>query len=365
MHKPIGISAYLKNISISRTEEKRLEEISGILQDSSIIITGGKGRSGFASQIGARMLKTHKTNAFFYSDVGLPLKQSLAKTRTVALLTSSSGTTEEMVRLAEELKRLGSTIISFTSYVTAPLAKLSDIVVPLPRRAKSEGGTYFERQVVTTEEPTMGDLPEERSLFLFYLLAKMIRGMKAEPKQEIDAFKKWFTKNTDSITEFKNWMKAYWNSGIMFVSRGTSNSVSSMVANRATHYHMNCRLATSPTSTPLDHHELALIISGSADTAYGRMVDKIHRRMQIRLSKSKKSSPAIVAVTGKSAGWLKECDARLILGGADPDGRMLHTERLPQAFYFRAPIVLNMVLRSIAAEKGLTEKFAELRHINL
>ncbi|MBR9681407.1 MAG: SIS domain-containing protein [Candidatus Altiarchaeota archaeon] len=364
MHKPTSVAKYLKNLSISKVEEKKLKEVSELLQKSSIIITGGKGRSGFAAQIGARMLKTSRTNAFFYSDVGLPLDKDLAKNKTTAILISSSGTTEEMIRLAEELKELGAKIVCFTSYINSPLAKLSDINMYLPQRAQSEKGTYFERQVVTTEEPTMGDLPEERSLFLQYLLAKDIRGLKLLPAKEIEDFRKWMMENIDDIVELKNWLKIYWNSGILIVSRGTSNSVSGMIANRASHYHMNCRLATSPTSAPLDHHELALIVSGSADKAYASLVQKIREKMRTKLGK-KEVSPAVVAITGKGAKWVRECDANLVLGGADPDGRMLHTEKSPQSFYFRAPIVLNMILRSIATEKGLTKKFAELRHINL
>ncbi len=51
----------------------------------------------------------------------------------------------------------------------------------------------------------------------------------------------------------------------------------------------------------------------SRRSAYARMVQKIHNKMGIKLGKSKKSSPAIVAVTGKDAKWLETCDSHLIL----------------------------------------------------
>ncbi|HDR53400.1 MAG TPA: SIS domain-containing protein [archaeon] len=357
------VVAYLRNFQLDSDEKGALQKINTLIKESTLVITGGKGRSGYVAEIGARVLRTPTLQPFYYRDAGLPPLDQIKKHKTVALLISSSGTTGEMVQLARELKEIGVTIVGFTSFATSPLAKLSDLVVDLPKRPKSPEGTYFERQVVTADQPTMGDLPEEKALFYMYLLGNLLRDTPIKPDEEIRELQTWMDANREELKVMKNWLNAYWNSGILLVSKGCSNSVASMIANRGSHYQMNLRMSHDPTSPPLDRHELALIISGSADEEYGRLIEKIHDKMSLDLG-TKKAMSAVVAVVGRKAGWLKTCDANLVLGGGNDDYRMIRDEK-PQAFYFRAAVVLNILMRNIAAEKGLTKKYAELRHINI
>ena len=95
------------------------------------VVCTGMGKSGLVMKKVAATLASTGTPAFFlhpaeaiHGDLGMLVAGD------VALAASFSGTTEELLRLVETLKRLGVTLIAITGNPSSPLARAAEIHLP-------------------------------------------------------------------------------------------------------------------------------------------------------------------------------------------------------------------------------------------
>lgn len=96
------------------------------------VVCTGMGKSGLIMQKVAATLSSTGTPAFFlhpaeavHGDLGMVTRQD------VVLAASYSGSTEELLRLVETLKRLGVPLIVMTGRADSPLARHADIHLPM------------------------------------------------------------------------------------------------------------------------------------------------------------------------------------------------------------------------------------------
>jgi arabinose-5-phosphate isomerase len=92
------------------------------------VVCTGMGKSGIVMKKVAATLSSTGTPAFFlhpaeaiHGDLGMMVEGD------VVLAASYSGTTEELLRLAETVKRLGVTLIALSGNPASPLARLADV----------------------------------------------------------------------------------------------------------------------------------------------------------------------------------------------------------------------------------------------
>ncbi len=97
------------------------------------VVCSGMGKSGLVLQKVAATLASTGTPAFFlhpaeaiHGDLGMMVAGD------VVLAASYSGATEELLRLAETLKRLGVPMIAMTGSSKSPLARHADLHLPVP-----------------------------------------------------------------------------------------------------------------------------------------------------------------------------------------------------------------------------------------
>lgn len=97
------------------------------------LVCSGMGKSGLVLQKVAATLASTGTPAFFlhpaeaiHGDLGMIVAGD------VVLAASYSGSTEELLRLAEILKRLGVPLIAMTGSAKSPLARSADLHLPVP-----------------------------------------------------------------------------------------------------------------------------------------------------------------------------------------------------------------------------------------
>jgi len=99
-----------------------------IAESSGRVVCTGMGKSGLILQKVAATLASTGTPAFFlhpaeaiHGDLGMVVEKD------IVLAASNSGKTEELLRLAEILKRLGVPLVAITGSPQGPLAKLADL----------------------------------------------------------------------------------------------------------------------------------------------------------------------------------------------------------------------------------------------
>ena len=97
------------------------------------VVCSGMGKSGLVLQKVAATLASTGTPAFFlhpaeaiHGDLGMIVAGD------VVLAASYSGSTEELLRLVETLKRLGVPLIAMTGSARSPLARNADLHLPVP-----------------------------------------------------------------------------------------------------------------------------------------------------------------------------------------------------------------------------------------
>jgi len=352
---------YRKYVEKLRVDINRLFEVAEMVRKDEIVITAGKGRSGKAAELGAMMLRKIGVNSFYYEDASAPLAEEVGEKKTLGILVSGSGKTPEIVKLAKELQKLGGEIVAFTSSPNSPLAEYANIVLELPSRARELSGSYLERRVVRTEMPTMGDLPEEASIYAFYNLSKVLNN---EEVEKIGKFSEWIENNTKNIEKLSSLLKTYSDTGILVIAKGMSRPIAGMIVNRANHYAIKMRSVDEPSSSPLRPTELAIIISGSADPFYRQLVGKI-KELKTEIGR-REIRACTVAIVGREAPWLRETDFYVVIGGEEEPAYSMFRERGSVSwFYFMAPVFINTCLRNVAEKIGITEVYASYRHINV
>lgn len=173
----LQIANFVSN-SLSVLKTSQLSNLIKILEDAYAnnrkILVMGAGRSGLVGRAFAMRLKHLGFDVYVLGDtIVSPIKRG-----DVAIAISGSGRTALIVTAAEAAKTAGAIVVAITTYIDSPLAKIADIVVEVPGRAKvSKIEDYFARQVLGIHEPLapLGTLFEDCTMiFLDSVIAELM-----------------------------------------------------------------------------------------------------------------------------------------------------------------------------------------------
>lgn len=109
----------------SRDFQESIDNAFRLLKDSQHIIFIGIGSSGILGKYGARYFSNIGRFSLYVEDPFFPILQDMTD-HTVTIVLSESGTTYQMLKLANQLKQKGSRLLSITNKADSPLAKLAD-----------------------------------------------------------------------------------------------------------------------------------------------------------------------------------------------------------------------------------------------
>lgn len=116
---------------VDQLDESFEKAVGLILERPGRVVCTGMGKSGLVMKKVAATLASTGTPAFFlhpaeaiHGDLGMIVEGD------VVLAASYSGTTEELLRLVEVLKRLGTPLIVITGNAKSPLARHADVHLP-------------------------------------------------------------------------------------------------------------------------------------------------------------------------------------------------------------------------------------------
>lgn len=356
---------------LTQLDERSMQRAVEEIEKAEKIVLAGKGRSGYAAKVGEGYFSDVGKQVSFFSAPSAPRLEEFDGRDIVLFSVSGSGETAEVVRAAKDYKSVGATTISITASPNSTLAEFSDITIKVAMgEGRKRKGSYLGRQIVRPETPTMGDESEEMSLLTLYLLAeKMVDphlNLKQEGEKEIQRLKTILKENRESYIAIRKALDTYRNSGIYFIGMGKSETVSHMISNRAHHYGFEVHATGNSTNPPINFHNLAVLVSGSG--AAGGLLKQTIEKGKEEYAKVGEhiNRIGVACVVGRSDTIDKEGDVSLILGGARPCGTpTIDKKGRPEAFYFRAPVTFNMMLREIAKERGITVTIARERHVNI
>jgi hypothetical protein len=397
-----ALKQYLERFRVPGEVIEALDRLSGEILERQIIVFWGKGRSGFASKIGMNYLGDVLPGKEIYSAESSPglNHDKLASKSSLVLLTSGSGETVEVTGLARDFQNLkdddvDTKVASFTYHPDSTLSGYSDITVRMPegvvKRPKVAERSFDldqilpgREEVVSEDEPTMGDLAEELFPILFYTLAHNIyaRGRPGgghagakSPNEVIDYMRGWLDHeelnddlepvkvNLGKYNKLAREIKVHRNSGIRIYSHGPSEQVSNMIVNRSNHYGIECAASSGARVPPLDETGMLLVVSSSAGDYTQKIVRTVRESPDLNYGSKK---PYIFAVVGRHDGWLDElCDDYLVIGDSKKRERpYIRGGTTPEVFYALVPILINGAMRKVASELKLTKKYAKNHHGN-
>ena len=137
-HAMKDISEEVLNIS-NGLDVKQVEEFIQALLKSKRIFIIGAGRSGIVAKAFAMRLMHLGFDSYVVGETITPALRS----KDILVAVSGSGETSLIVSAAKIAKKIGAKLAAVTSYPQSTLAKISDIVVILPGRKKTESTTDF------------------------------------------------------------------------------------------------------------------------------------------------------------------------------------------------------------------------------
>ncbi|MGC9011621.1 6-phospho-3-hexuloisomerase [Thermogladius sp.] len=149
---------------ISDQDKDRLIEtlVDAYRRGSKVFVTGA-GRSGLVIKAFALRLMHLGFQVYVMGETIVPSM----KKGDVLIALSGSGRTKSVVSVAEAAKSVGAVIVSITTYLDSPLARLGDVVVLIPGRTKlAREDDYYVRQVMGLHEPLtpLGTLFEDTAM---------------------------------------------------------------------------------------------------------------------------------------------------------------------------------------------------------
>ena len=149
---------------ISDQDKDRLIEtlVDAYKRGGKVFVTGA-GRSGLVIKAFALRLMHLGFQVYVMGETIVP---SMRK-GDVLIALSGSGRTKSVVSVAEAAKSVGAVIVSITTYLDSPLARLGDVVVLIPGRTKlAREDDYYVRQVMGLHEPLtpLGTLFEDTAM---------------------------------------------------------------------------------------------------------------------------------------------------------------------------------------------------------
>ena len=132
------ISEEVLNIS-KGLDAKQVEEFIQALLKSKRIFIIGAGRSGIVAKAFAMRLMHLGFDSYVVGETITPALRS----KDILVAVSGSGETSMIVSAAKIAKKIGAKLAAVTSYPQSTIAKISDIIVILPGRKKTESTTDF------------------------------------------------------------------------------------------------------------------------------------------------------------------------------------------------------------------------------
>lgn len=128
-----------------------LDEAAGMIARAERVFLVGIGNSGSMAEYGARYLSNLGKFALSVADPFYPVTVTPNVTMTAVLL-SVSGETSQILRLAQQFKSRGCTLIAITSSPQNSLAKLADITLPYYATAHRVGAEQYD---LTSQMPAL------------------------------------------------------------------------------------------------------------------------------------------------------------------------------------------------------------------
>ncbi len=156
------IVEHIGNVS----EQIKLEQVRGFVDamiGANKIFIYGAGRSGLVGKAFAMRLMHLDFNVYVVGETITPAFEP----GDLLIAISGSGETTSIVDAAEIAKKQGGKVVTITSYANSTLGKLSDVVVEIPGRAKTDIPTdYIARQMLTQYKwiAPMGTLFEDSTM---------------------------------------------------------------------------------------------------------------------------------------------------------------------------------------------------------
>ena len=149
---------------ISDYDKDRLVEtlVEAYKRGSKIFVVGA-GRSGLVAKSFALRLMHLGFSVYVMGETIIPRM----KKGDVLVALSGSGRTRSVISVAEAAKSVGAIVVSITTFMESPLAKLGDVVVLIPGRTKlAKEDDYLVRQVIGLHEPLtpLGTLFEDLAM---------------------------------------------------------------------------------------------------------------------------------------------------------------------------------------------------------
>lgn len=118
--------------------QERLDEAAACIAKAERVVLVGIGNSGCIAEYGARYFSNMGKFALSVSDPFYPVTMN-STLPMAAVLLSVSGETEQVLRLAQDLKQRGCSLVALTRTETSALARAADLVLPYSIRMHRQG----------------------------------------------------------------------------------------------------------------------------------------------------------------------------------------------------------------------------------
>jgi len=144
-------------------KDRLIETLVEAYKRSSKIFVVGAGRSGLVVKSFALRLMHLGFSVYVMGETIIPRMRK----GDVLIALSGSGRTKSVISVAEAAKSVGAIVVSITTFMDSPLAKLGDVVVLIPGRTKlAREDDYLVRQVIGLHEPLtpLGTLFEDLAM---------------------------------------------------------------------------------------------------------------------------------------------------------------------------------------------------------
>uniref|UniRef100_A0A7J3Y0K7 6-phospho-3-hexuloisomerase n=1 Tax=Thermogladius calderae TaxID=1200300 RepID=A0A7J3Y0K7_9CREN len=144
-------------------KDRLIETLVEAYKRSSKIFVVGAGRSGLVVKSFALRLMHLGFSVYVMGETIIPRMRK----GDVLVALSGSGRTKSVISVAEAAKSVGAIVVSITTFMDSPLAKLGDVVVLIPGRTKlAREDDYLVRQVIGLHEPLtpLGTLFEDLAM---------------------------------------------------------------------------------------------------------------------------------------------------------------------------------------------------------
>lgn len=171
------------NLNMILTENNRLaaeidfNQVAGLIpfiQNADRIFVVGAGRTGLALKAAAMRLMHLGFTVFVAGETTTPA----IRNNDLLIAGSGSGTTGTIVKAAEKAVSVGAKVITISTSLESPLAKLSDHVAILPAAQKQDHGATISKQYA-------GSLFEQSVLLLTDAIIQTLWQMDGTPAEEL------------------------------------------------------------------------------------------------------------------------------------------------------------------------------------